>query len=83
MNSSSNFENLGELEILPLNVDNDVPIHSFVCLDTKPNCLAVLLQNGIIHHCVIIPNKRGSISLENIDQINVSILIIIFSNFDY
>jgi hypothetical protein len=42
-----------------------------MCLDTKPNCLVILLQNGVIHHCVFLPNKRSSVSLENMDQINV------------
>ena len=42
-----------------------------MCLDTKPNCLVILLQNGVIHHCVFLPNKRSSVSLENLDQINV------------
>ncbi len=70
--SSNHFENLGELEILPINIENEsIPIISFMCIHTEPNCLIVLLKNGTIHHCVFMPSKKSMISNENLDQFNV------------
>ena len=72
-NSSKNFENLGELEILPINIDNEsIPVVSFMCIHTTPNCLIVLLQNGTIHHCVFMPNIKSMMSSDNnLDKFNV------------
>jgi hypothetical protein len=40
----------------------------FICLQSQPNCIVLLLNSGIVHHCVFIPYTRSLISGTHVNQ---------------
>ena len=47
---------------------------SFMCLPKHPNGIVLLLNNGVIYHCVFMPNS----STVGYESINVEIYLILF-----
>lgn len=61
--SSKNFENLSSLNILPYNLENESQqqiVTYLVTRTSKIKCLALLMEDGTIHHCIFMPNVKTS-----------------------
>lgn len=57
------FDNLGLLNLHPYCMDYDSnQVKGFLCLRSDPNCIVILLNSGIIHHCVFLPNTRSALA---------------------
>lgn len=57
---SNEFKYLGALELTPycMDIEEENQVKSFLCIRGAPNCLAVLLTNGTIYHCLFMTNLK-------------------------
>jgi hypothetical protein len=55
------FKFIGPLTLVPYCMDyEENQVISFMCLQKNPNCIALLLNNGVIYHCILIPNCKSA-----------------------
>lgn len=56
-----------------MDVEEDNQVKGFVCLRGAPNCLAILLTNGVVHHCLFMTNLKETLRFYESEN-NVSVM---------